>query len=57
MINSKLTRSIPQPPTTEERLFKVLESIHWKLWEMYSMMKESAQEEVPAKKTTKKTDE
>ena len=57
MINSKLTRSIPQPPTTEERLFKVLESIDWKLWEMYSMMKESAQEEVPAKKTTKKTDE
>ena len=57
MINTKLTRNIPQPPTTEERLFKLLESIDWKLWEMYSMMKDSSQEEAPAKKTTKKTDE
>jgi hypothetical protein len=57
MINTKLTRNIPHPPTTEERLFKLLESIDWKLWEMYSMMKDSSQEEAPAKKTTKKTDE
>lgn len=26
---------------TEERLFKVLESIDWKLWEIYNMLKDN----------------
>lgn len=38
MINSKVTKSTPKE-STEERLFKLLESIDWKLWEMYQMMK------------------
>ena len=33
-----------KPAVTEdpqERLFKLLESIDWKLWEMYNMMKDN----------------
>ena len=62
MINAKLTKSIAQH-STEEKLFKLLESIDWKLWEMMNMMKESAPEKTEstsltaAKKTTRKTTE
>lgn len=38
MINTKITKSAPQL-NSEERLFKLLESIDWKLWEIYNMMK------------------
>lgn len=38
MINSKITKASNQQ-TSEERLFKLLEGIDWKLWEMYQMMK------------------
>lgn len=43
MINSKITKTATQQ-TTEDRLFKLLESIDWKLWEMMNMMKEAREE-------------
>jgi hypothetical protein len=54
MINSKITKVAAQQ-TTEERLFKLLESIDWKLWEMYNIMKEQAgiSEKKPTGKTSK----
>lgn len=54
MINSKLTRPATQQVSTEERLFKVLESIDWKLWEMMNMMKAQAGDAPTATKTTSK---
>ncbi len=66
MINAKLTKAAAQN-SNEERLFKLLESIDWKLWEIYNMMKDNlpakseTEEETKtkpaAKKTTKKTAE
>ena len=52
MINSKVTKQANQQ-TNEEKLFKLLESIDWKLWEMYNMMKDALPEQ--AKTTTKKS--
>jgi hypothetical protein len=51
MINAKLTKPQVSPITTEDRLFKLLESIDWKLWEMMNMMK--AQVEPPKAKPTR----
>lgn len=62
MINSKITKSAAQQ-STEERLFKLLESIDWKLWEMYNMMKKDFETKYPASKkvatksTAKKVEE
>ena len=64
MINAKLTKAASQN-SNEERLFKVLESIDWKLWEIYNMMKDNlpakAEDDTKtksaAKKTTKNTTE
>lgn len=58
MINSKITKTSNQQ-TSEDRLFKVLESIDWKLWEMYNILKDNNQEKSrPAvKRTLKKSDE
>jgi hypothetical protein len=53
MINAKITKSAPKE-STEERLFKLLESIDWKLWEMYNMMKDNVPSK-PASKVVKKT--
>jgi succinate dehydrogenase flavin-adding protein (antitoxin of CptAB toxin-antitoxin module) len=47
MITTKVTKGAVKE-STEERLFKLLESIDWKLWEMMNMMK--AQTEDTAKK-------
>lgn len=44
MINSKITKQAVQQ-TTEEKLFKVLESIDWKLWEIYNIMKDNQSED------------
>ena len=54
MINSKITKVAAQQ-TTEERLFKLLESIDWKLWEMYNIMKDQASsiEKKPVTKSSK----
>lgn len=53
MINSKVTKQASQQ-NSEEKLFKLLESIDWKLWEIYNMMKDNLPEKsAPAKKTTK----
>jgi hypothetical protein len=58
MINAKLTKASSQS-STEERLLKLLESIDWKLWEMYNMMKDNLpdQSKTAKKSTTKKTEE
>lgn len=64
MINAKLTKAAAQN-SNEERLFKLLESIDWKLWEMYNILKDNApvkaedetKAKPAAKKTTKKTAE
>jgi hypothetical protein len=58
MINAKVTKGTPRE-NPEEKLFKLLESIDWKLWEIYNMMKDNlpakAEEKTaPAKKTTVK---
>lgn len=57
MINTKITKSSTQL-NSEERLFKLLESIDWKLWEIYNMMKKeldvkSPKVEKPKKVSTK----
>lgn len=40
MISSKIAKTAQQQ-TAEDRLFKVLEGIDWKLWEIYNMMKDN----------------
>ena len=49
MINSKVTKQAVQQ-TTEEKLFKLLEGIDWKLWEIYNMMKDNLPENPDAPK-------
>ena len=57
MINSKITKTGAQT-SNEERLFKLLESIDWKLWEIYNMMKDNLPEKPKTvKKTTAKKSE
>ena len=54
MINSKVIKQAVQQ-NSEERLFKLLESIDWKLWEMYNMMKDHPSvKETLKKPSTKK---
>ena len=53
MINSKITKQGAQQ-SNEERLFKLLESIDWKLWEMYNMMKDNIPD-VPKEEVRKPT--
>lgn len=61
MITGKIIKKESAPQgTTEERLFKLLESIDWKLWEMYQIMKlQSNDTKKPSikPKLTKKTEE
>jgi hypothetical protein len=52
MINAKLTKQVKQE-TTEERLFKLLESMDWKLWEMMNMMKDNLPEKTKSPKPLK----
>jgi hypothetical protein len=57
MINSKITKTSAQT-SNEERLFKLLEGIDWKLWEIYNMMKDNVSEKPKTvKKTTAKKSE
>jgi hypothetical protein len=57
MITSKITKNATAD-STEERLLKLLESIDWKLWEMYNMMKDNLPEKSKtAKSTTAKKSE
>jgi hypothetical protein len=49
MISSKTAKTMQQQ-NTEERLFKVLEGIDWKLWEIMNMMKDN----LPATTDTEK---
>jgi hypothetical protein len=52
MINSKVTKGAPAV-ATEEKLFKLLESMDWKLWEIMNMLKDNIPEKAGAAKTTK----
>lgn len=55
MINAKVNK--PSKENTEEKLFKLLESIDWKLWEIMNMMKDNLPEKKPqTKPSTKKTE-
>jgi hypothetical protein len=60
MITSKISKAGPKEDP-QEKLFKLLESIDWKLWEMYNMMKDNLpktpETKKPATKTKKATDE
>jgi hypothetical protein len=57
MINSKITKQAAQQ-SSEEKLFKLLESIDWKLWEMMNMLKDNLPEQSKTKtKTIKKSEE
>jgi hypothetical protein len=49
MITSKITKQTAQE-STEEKLLKLLESIDWKLWEMYNMMKDNLPEKTKTAK-------
>ena len=51
MITSKITKT--PNGTTEERLFKLLESIDWKLWEIMNMMKDNLPEKPKPNKASK----
>ena len=56
MINSKITKTTNQQ-STEEKVIKLLESMDWKLWEMYNMMKDftgQPKESIAKSKLTKK---
>mgnify|MGYP003353173212 CR=1 FL=1 len=53
MITSKITKGTPKEDP-QEKLFKLLESIDWKLWEMYNMMKDNLPAKADAKKTLTK---
>ena len=55
-INTKISKT-QVAQNDPERLFKLLESIDWKLWEMYNMMKKELGDKgtTPAKKVSKKT--
>ncbi len=55
MINSKITKSPTSQQTSEERLFKLLESIDWKLWEMYNMLKNETSNKTTTKSSSKKS--
>ena len=58
MITSKITKGTPKEDP-QEKLFKLLESIDWKLWEMYNMMKDNlpSENKKPVIKSKKTTDE
>ena len=57
MITTKITKP-SGPLSTEEKLFKLLESIDWKLWEMMNMMKAQTEgDKKPAARKTKKDEE
>jgi len=56
MINSKITKQVAQQ-SSEEKLFKLLESIDWKLWEMMNMLKDNLPEQPKTKTKAKKTEE
>jgi len=49
MIIGPKVPKVEKPLTTEEKLFKLLESIDWKLWEMYNIMKAQAEPQKPGK--------
>ena len=51
MINSKITKQAVQQ-SSEEKLFKLLESIDWKLWEMMNMLKDNLPEQPKTKTKT-----
>ena len=50
MINDKATKT--KKLSAEEKLFQALESIDWKLWEIYNMMKDNLPKKSAAKKTS-----
>lgn len=52
MINSKITK-VANQQTTEDKLFKLLESIDWKLWEIMNMMKDNIPDNPKAKTPSK----
>jgi len=53
MITSKITKNKnATTDSTEERVLKLLESIDWKLWEMYNMMKDNLPEKSKTAKST-----
>ncbi len=52
MINSKITK-VANQQTTEERLFKLLESMDWKLWEIMNMLKYNIPDNPKAKTPSK----
>lgn len=43
MINTKV-KKVAETANSEEKLFKLLESIDWKLWEIMNMLKDNLPE-------------
>jgi len=58
MITTKVTKGAVKE-SVEERLFKLLESMDWKLWEMMNIMKAQTEDtnKKPAARKTKKDEE
>jgi len=44
MINTKVKKANAADTQTEEKLFKLLESMDWKLWEIMNMLKDNLPE-------------
>ena len=55
MINNKVSKA-PVKETPEDRLFRLLEGIDWKLWEMYNMMQDIHEVAAPDKAAKRKKD-
>lgn len=49
MINTKVTKKTSTDPSAEDKLFKLLESIDWKLWEIMNMLKDNLPEKIDKK--------
>jgi len=52
MINTKIAKNTPTT-ASEEKLFKLLESMDWKLWEIMNMIKENLPEKPVTTKAKK----
>lgn len=50
MINTKISKAAVQT-SNEDKLFKLLESMDWKLWEIYLMLKDYKEAEFASKKS------
>lgn len=49
-ITTKVTKNTTKNVETDDKLIKLIESIDWKLWEIYNMLKNNPPEDLKKKK-------